>query len=215
MRRRGALRIDHGQGTAPRPPPSTSVLPPIMARDTARPSAGSRFVVEPTMWAPAQTWAPEPSVEDEIFNGGEWREWADDVREGPGAMPVDEGGRGDGAQDDDEEGFVLFCGGEDSNVPPATSSSSTPYCPSLFPVSSAGSPCTRGAEHAARRTNGCGALVHMRAFPQGPRGVWVGKREASDVVVGLDAEYFESSVVARMMKSACGCVREGIACAVW
>lgn len=168
------------------------------------------------MWAPpSQTWGPpDPSVEDEIFNGGEWREWAGDDREGTGGMQVDEG-RADGAQDDDEEGFVLFCGGEDGDMSSVASSSVTPYRPSLFPVSSAGSPSTRVEERAARRTNGCGALVHMRAFPQGPRGVWVGKKEASDVVVGLEADYFESSVVAKMMKSACGCVREGIACAVW
>ncbi|KZT70258.1 hypothetical protein DAEQUDRAFT_725529 [Daedalea quercina L-15889] len=214
LRRRGAMRIDHGQSGGPRPSPSSSAFPPTV-RDPVRPSGGSRFIVEPSMWAPpSQTWAPpDPSVEDEAFSGGEWNEWAGDDREGAGGVQLDEG-RADGAQDDDEEGFVLFCGGEDNSVSSLASTSGTPYRPSLFPVSSASSPPTRGAERAARRTNGCGALVHMRAFPQGPRGVWVGKREASDAVVGLEADYFESSVVAKMMKSACGCIREGIACAV-
>ncbi|KAH9919693.1 uncharacterized protein B0H18DRAFT_1086571 [Fomitopsis serialis] len=187
LRRRGAMRIDHGQSGAPRPSPPSNALPPAV-----RPSGGSRFVVEPAMWAPSQGWGPpDPSVEDELFNGGEWREWAGDDR-------AEDEGRADGAQDDDEEGFLL----------------GHPYRPSLFPVSSAGSPSTRGAERTERRSNGCGALVHMRAFPQGPRGLWVGKQEASDIVVGLEANYFERSVVAKMMKSACGCVREGIACAV-
>ncbi|KAH9833853.1 uncharacterized protein C8Q71DRAFT_813822 [Rhodofomes roseus] len=210
LRRRGAMRIDHGQSSAPRPSPPSNALPPPV-----RPSGGSRFVVEPAMWGPSQGWGPsDASVEDELFNGGEWREWAGDDRgEDAGGAQLDEG-RADGAQDDDEEGFVLFCGGEDINASSIASSSGTPYRPSLFPVSSAGSPSTRGAERTTRRTNGCGVLVHMRAFPQGPRGLWVGKQEASDVVVGLEADYFESSVVAKMMKSACGCVREGIACAI-
>ena len=126
--------------------------------------------------------------------------------------------------DTNEQTFMLYCGGKVDpvqlhSVRPAPE----PFKPSILPVpSSAASSSSHSHPHSHRpgshdepQTNGCGALVHLRAFSQQPRPVWVGKEEATDVVVSLEAQYFESAVVAKMMKSACGCVREGIGCAVW
>ncbi|GJF00208.1 hypothetical protein PsYK624_164880 [Phanerochaete sordida] len=134
---------------------------------------------------------------------------ADEPSDASGTVALDEQRRV-GEHEDDEESFVLYCGGEMSKAP--STDYSRPYEPSPLPRSP---PSASSSSHArpTPRTNGCGAVIHLRAFPQKTRGVWVGKREATDSVVAMDAVYFERSIVARMMKSACGCVREGVGCA--
>lgn len=64
-----------------------------------------------------------------------------------------------------------------------------------------------------RKTNGCGAVIHVSAIPRRRCGVWMAKEGGTDAVVGMDSSYFDRSAVIRMMKSTCGCVREGIGCA--
>ncbi|GBE80198.1 hypothetical protein SCP_0214080 [Sparassis crispa] len=208
LRRRGAMRIDHA-----RAPPA----PPYMSSSNSAPRP---IVVVPSR-TPTPPYVPtELAGEDEYtYSGGEWRDWnVDDRGEGSGAArgAQTEEQRREG---EEEEEFMLFCGGEEWGPSAVTGLHGPSFAPSPLPGrsrsrSASTSASGRASSQAARRTNGCGALVHMRAYPQRPRGVWVGKEEATEVVVGLDASYFERSVVAKMMKSACGCVREGIGCAV-
>ena len=41
------------------------------------------------------------------------------------------------------------------------------------------------------------------------------KEDAAEAVVALDAEYCDHPAMDKMLKSACGCIREGIGCSVW
>ena len=74
-------------------------------------------------------------------------------------------------------------------------------------------PARRGPK--PRRTNGCGALVHTVALPRRRHGVWIARGTAGPAVGPMDAEYFDCKAVAKMMQSACGCIREGVGCRVW
>ncbi|EKM61834.1 uncharacterized protein PHACADRAFT_248700 [Phanerochaete carnosa HHB-10118-sp] len=209
LRRRGAMRLDHGLSGAPRPL-STSALPPIGVIGPPQPSPGRPFALPAQPTRPlTPPWAMGNAARDETQDM-----YADIIGEDPsdasGTVALDEQRRV-GEHEDDEESFVLHCGGEIAKVPPTDYS--RPYTPSPLPLPPS-SASTSSHGRVVPRTNGCGAVIHLRAFPQKTRGVWVGKREATEAVVAMDSVYFERSIVARMMKSACGCVREGVGCAV-
>ena len=103
--------------------------------------------------------------------------------------------------------FVLYCGAEEPHLPPTTTSHSIsplpayPWRPPLAPTSST--------------SNGCGAIIHMAAVPRKRCGVWMARFGSTDAVTEMDSQYFDRSVVVRMMKSPCGCVREGVGCRLW
>lgn len=156
-------------------------------------------------------WAAGDPLSDSDPYRTEWQDYApDEYPSGSGAVPADERGCAED-HDDYEESFVLYCGGEEPHLP--CKDYTKPFRPSVLPIlpsdsSSRGS----GSGGSASRSTGCGAVIHLRAYPQKEGAVWVGKEEATDSVVGLDASYFERNVVAQMMKNACGCVREGVGC---
>ncbi|KAG0695988.1 hypothetical protein DFH29DRAFT_243798 [Suillus ampliporus] len=106
--------------------------------------------------------------------------------------------------------YALFCGGYDEepclNRPSACVQSPLPSYPPPPPSS--------GYQAPRWQTNGCGAVIHMRASRRDNSGVWVARNEASSAVVPLDASYFERAAVIRMVRSACGCLREGVGCAI-
>ncbi len=204
LRRRGAMRLDHG---APRPILNPPVLPVSPTSPPSRP-----ILLVPTRPSTPPSFTADPiDNEDYSYNGLNWREWQSDFPAASGAttMIAEEGNR-DSEHDDPDEGYVLTCGGA---IPDERDI--RPFEPSILPVppSKAASSST-SRPRTTNRTNGCGAVVHMRAFPQRPRSVWVGKEEATEVVVGMDAAYFDRNVVAKMQRSACGCIREGVGCSV-
>lgn len=253
LRRRGAMRLDHPRSTLqPLPPPSdpltsSSALPqssssnPLQVTATANPPSQPPF--QPPSRSSSPPWAISDPTQDDpdfIYGGTEWREWSneDTSQSSTTSLPLDDYTSPSASTShphNNDQPFMLFCGGEikdthleysssSSLSSSSSSSSSSPFSksfkPSLLPLTNhRASSCSVSSSPHHRRsvktTNGCGAVVHMRAFPQKPRAVWVGKEEATDVVVGLDASYFERAIVAKMMKSACGCIREGIGCAVW
>jgi hypothetical protein len=55
----------------------------------------------------------------------------------------------------------------------------------------------------------------MAAVPRKRSGIWMARFGGTDAVTEMDSQYFDCSVVVRMMKSPCGCVREGIGCRIW
>ncbi|KAI0690255.1 hypothetical protein BC835DRAFT_1365376 [Cytidiella melzeri] len=229
LRRRGAMRLDHNAtSSAARPPlsaPSGSNNPAASQSTVAqasRPAPGPGTFTRPS----TPPWLmPYPSGalgEDDGmgYNGESWG-WANEEESGSAGSagpPLNEQEQRRGANDTDDS-FILYCGG-DGGTEVSSEEHGKTFEPSPLPWRSSCSFVQRkatssGRSHqSSRKTNGCGAVVHVRAFPQKPRGVWVGKEEATDIVVGLDQAYFEQTIVARMMKSACGCVREGIGCAV-
>jgi len=98
--------------------------------------------------------------------------------------------------------FVLYCGAGEPHLP----SSTTPHSMSPLPTH------RRRPSRTSPTSNGCGAIVHMAAVPRKRCGVWMARFGSTDAVVEMDSQYFDHSVVVRMMKSPCGCVREGIGC---
>lgn len=222
LRRRGAMRLDHATGGGARPLSGTTLPPPIPLPASAPPPSRAPPAGIFTRPATPPWLIPYPPGEEELGSNGDWN-WAVDEDEGPpgpGPATGEEQRRAGAESDDTEQSYILYCGGEETGSHSDYESGSGPYDPSPLPWGSSYTPAHRDACQSARhssssrKTNGCGAVVHVRAFPQKPRGVWVGKEEATDAVVGMDSTYFEHTVVARMMKSACGCVREGIGCAV-
>jgi len=103
--------------------------------------------------------------------------------------------------------FILYCGAEEPHLP---SSSTPPSISPLPPPQRRPPPPRTSPTH-----NGCGAIVHMAAVPRKRCGVWMARFGSTDAVVEMDSQYFDRSVVVRMMKSPCGCVREGIGCKFW
>ena len=124
--------------------------------------------------------------------------------------------------DGDPSSYVLFCGGrlrdggDGSNPPHAPLTTHDP--PSRRRVFAFRPPLpTRRPSHPARvrRTNGCGVLVHLSAQPRRRQGTWVARGAAAESVARMDSRYFDCRVAARLIESACGCVREGVGCRVW
>lgn len=214
LRRRGAMRLDHGPTAPTRVPlPSASTAGPSSYAPSARP-----IIIEPS-----RTPSPELNADD---NGGdEYTYTAGPAWRGVDAFPSRDSGRAEGVQTVEilseniqaGQSYILYCGGEDAALSDDEEDERPPpFQPSLFPIMPpAGGRSSRPQRKSIRRTNGCGALVHVRAYPQRPRGVWMAKEEASETVVGLDAQYCDHSSMDKMLKSACGCIREGIGCSVW
>ncbi|KAI1795056.1 hypothetical protein LXA43DRAFT_882252 [Ganoderma leucocontextum] len=221
LRRRGAMRLDHNPGAAGRPPP-----PPPSG--TAGPGPSSYAPpVRPIIIEPSRTPSPEPGADEYTYSAGPvWRDW-----EGGGlARPPPQGRGAEGVQAVEilsettqaGQGYVLHCGGEDASIEDDDEEDRPRrFEPSLFPdLSSLSSPPSRPSSSSralgrfVRKTNGCGALVHVCAHPQRPRGVWMAKEDAAETVVGLDSAYCDHPAMDKMLKSACGCIREGIGCSV-
>ncbi|KAI0758139.1 hypothetical protein C8Q74DRAFT_1373179 [Fomes fomentarius] len=211
LRRRGAMRIDHpGRAPATGMPASgpSSYAPPV------RP-----IVIEPSR-TPSPELNAEPGVDEYTYNGGMWRDW--DAGAAAAAAGRAQGRSAEGVQAVEilsqstqaGQAFILCCGGEETVI--VESAPPRRFEPSLFPGSPSPSTSSsfRSTNKSIRRTNGCGALVHVRAYAQRPRGVWMAKEEASETVVGLDSSYCDHPSMDKMLKSACGCIREGIGCSV-
>lgn len=130
----------------------------------------------------------------------------------PGAEALPQDGDGDSSS------YMLFCGGrlrdsDWSNTPNAPLALDPPSRRRVFAYRSP-QPTRRPSHPRPRRTNGCGVLVHLSAQPRRRQGTWVARGAAAESVARMDARYFDCRVAARLIKSACGCVREGVGCRV-
>ena len=211
LRRRGAMRLDHGpMGLQPTPP----------TRDTAD--------VPPSIAVGTPPWESEPYQESEdapVVARNTVIERERGYRSAYGYGSGRARARGEPCEDNDEYGYTLFCGSEDADAEMDIDLQkhwhTTAYRPSvlpLYPPSSWSPPPSTSRRSRPRRVtgNGCGALLHMHASPRRRLGVWQARNEASSgAVIGLDASYFDRAAVAKIVRSACGCVREGVGCAVW
>lgn len=100
--------------------------------------------------------------------------------------------------------FVLYCGAKEYRSPP----SEMPHPPSPLPPY----PRQNPTPLALPTYNGCGAVIHTSAVPRKRCGVWMARLGSTDAVVEMDSQYFDRAVIVRMMKSPCGCLREGVGC---
>jgi hypothetical protein len=227
LRRRGAIAIR--ESTAPQPPaPLAHPTPP--APPTA--SATTRRSLVSLLPPPPH---PEPDLSETDDDDAEQRQgrfgrWfirsrlslrelsASDLNDpDPLLFPPEADARPE--DEDDDSSYVLFCGGRlrecdwygPSNVtravdPPAR------YRASAFRPPP---PSRRPSYPRARRTNGCGVLIHLSAQPRRRQGTWVACGAAAETVASMDARYFDCCAAVKMIRSACGCVREGVGCRAW
>jgi hypothetical protein len=190
LRRRGAMRIDHAAREGGVPPP----LQPSNNHPSGRGAQTNEFIPNVNTF-----WRQDQADEEDTPGSytGEWpeeRDTSDDLD-----FPED--------LERNTQTFVLYCGVREFRLPP----SKNPHLVSPLPIYP-----RRPPSHSALPTsNGCGALVHTSAVPRRRCGVWMARFGSTDAVVEMESRYFDRSVVARMMKSPCGCVREGIGCRLW
>jgi hypothetical protein len=131
--------------------------------------------------------------------------------------------RGDVSEDSDDLAYTLFCGGDDSDTEMDVDTHQSPWQakpfePSILPLypPTSYTHASSSTKRPLKSSSGCGALLHMNASPRRRLGVFTAKNEASTgAVIGLDSTYFDRAAVAKIVRSACGCIREGIGCAVW
>ncbi|KAG7447825.1 uncharacterized protein BT62DRAFT_930871 [Guyanagaster necrorhizus] len=192
LRRRGAMRIDHGHAAG-----TSNVIAP---------SAGAVAVDAPPWDSDPED--PDPILEPALSRNDRSLRYLRDQRDASRHVK-------------DEYDWMLFCGGDEEEVVSEETlfheESRGPFVPSIMPLHpppTAQASSSSSLKRTIRRSNGCGALVHMRATPRPRLGVWTAKSEASDAVVAMSSSYFDRSAVAKILRSACGCVREGVGCAV-
>lgn len=187
LRRRGAMRLDHNLVNAQRA--EAGRVTPLMVRAERSPS-----------------WIEPPSDDEESSQNWEQSYEA----------PLSPQTEAIAAVGSDPYCHTLFCGGDPEKAYLNRSSTCARLLSPLPSYPPPPPPPPSRDYHAPRwQTNGCGAVVHMRASRRGNSGVWIAKNEASSAVVPLDASYFERAAVIRMVRSACGCLREGVGCAIW
>ncbi|EGN94958.1 hypothetical protein SERLA73DRAFT_187230 [Serpula lacrymans var. lacrymans S7.3] len=188
LRRRGAIRLDHG-------------LLSTQQNEGGRRSPPAVIIIRsPIVRSP--TWVPVDPPSD-----GESQAW-DQSYESSSRVPPRRA-----AAEPDTYIYTLFCGGEESSTD--FTGHVPPFSPSPLPSYPPLSPRPHSHKRfSTKRLNGCGAVVHTRASSRQHQSVWVAKAEATGAVIPMDASYFERSAVVKIMRSACGCVREGVGCAI-
>ncbi|KAF8873481.1 hypothetical protein BD779DRAFT_1477000 [Infundibulicybe gibba] len=200
LRRRGAMRLDHG---------SAGPLPLVTVR--------------PASWDEEAEGLPEDDVEEgETIGSPVFSRTERDrsIRYSRLQQREREARRRNGMasthqqhHNDDEYKYTLICGGVDEDADTWGDGATEPWTPSILPLFP---PTQRrqSVRKSPRRTNGCGALIHMHASPRQRMSVWTAKTQASAAVISMDPSYFDRTAVAKIVRSACGCVREGVGCAV-
>jgi hypothetical protein len=133
----------------------------------------------------------------------------DDGVDGP-ANPSETESRSDLDGEGQNYGYSLFCGGFESEFE-VDEVLVAPFEPAILP----NSPVQPSSFRRSIHSNGCGALIHSYASPRNRLGVWTTKSPATDIVVPMESSYFDRAAVAKIVRNACGCVREGVGCAVW
>lgn len=233
LRRRGAIR--DGPLSSHRQTSSMSSAPVFSPPAPTFTATASRSLFRPLspVWRNDFQESRDPDfqgVDDDVYQydddedaNGEWQ-WGRTQGAMDSAGNVEREGRRQALEadirledtDHSSGSFILLCGAEiapdaqDLSSHFASTSNAPRRKPSVFcPVSPAQRPPR------PRRTNGCGAIVHLSGIPRRRHGVWIARGAATPDVVSMPTSYFDCTAVAKMMKSACGCVREGVGCSVW
>jgi hypothetical protein len=223
LRRRGAIAI-RDMTVPPSPVPLALTSPPT-ASGVSRHSPVSLPPLAPPHPEPDLSETDDDDAEQRQGGVGRWffrsrlnlREIsASDFNEpDPLLFPQEVDAR---VEDEEEDSsYVLFCGGRlresDWYNPPNLPRPLDP--PTRHRASAFRTPPATCRPSRARRTNGCGVLIHLNAQPRRRQGTWVACGAAAETVVRMDARYFDCCVPVKTVKSSCGCVREGVGCRVW
>jgi hypothetical protein len=222
LRRRGAIAIRDipTPQSSVQPPLTTPPPPPATSEATSRPYTTQRHP-EPDL---SET--DDDDIEQRQRGVGRWffrsrlnsRELSSDFNDpDPLFFPQEADVRPE--DEDEDSSYVLFCGGRLREGDWYASPLPAPQPPDT-PVRHRASafrphPAARRPSHSrARRTNGCGVLIHLNAQPRRRQGTWVACGTAAETVVRMDSRYFDGASI-KMIRSACGCVREGVGCRAW
>lgn len=218
LRRRGAIAIRD------MPAPQSPVQPPLATPPPPQTTSGStsRSYTAQRHPEPDLSETDDDDVEQRQRGVGRWsfrsRELSSDFNDpDPLFFPQEAEIRPEDEEEDSS--YVLFCGGRlregDWHAsPPATPQ---PPDPPVRHRASAFRPhlaTRRPSRPHARRTNGCGVLIHLNAQPRRRQGAWVASGAPAETVVRMDPRYFDCASI-KMIRSTCGCVREGVGCRVW
>ena len=185
LRRRGAMRLDHGH----------------IAQEVHLQAPSPTVVVDSPPW----------DSEPEEAQGGAVlpRERLRTIRRG----------RPRRAAGDEEMNYTytLFCGsGDDQDSGGGFAGQPcVPFEPSLLPLFPQSSSCGPSLSSRKKISNGCGAVLHLSAAPRRRQATWLAKDDATGVVIPMDATYFDKEAASKIVRNACGCLREGVGCAVW
>ncbi|KAF8967501.1 hypothetical protein BDZ97DRAFT_524966 [Flammula alnicola] len=190
LRRRGAMRIDHSAVSNARVSSPTRSLVVV-----ERPSWDSDFDLDLSL-------LPEGHLGRTTSRYARRRQ-RPSRRFGPYAT-----GTVAEPEEADEDVHTLVCGAE---IAEYSSDESEPFKPSVLPLYP---PLQHAKEKEVKRSTGCGTVVHMRATPHPRVGLWSACGTASSSVVPLEAIYFDTREAAKFVRSSCGCVKEGVGCAV-
>lgn len=108
--------------------------------------------------------------------------------------------------------YTLVCGSEAADC---NSDHVEPFTPSVLPLYPPSSSSVTKRQKPTKKSTGCGTLVHLHAAPRSNFRMWTARTPASDSVILLDGCYFDEKEASRFMRNQCGCVSEGVGCAVW
>ena len=213
LRRRGAMRFDHGHSHGPGPGNPTNIP------DAPRASSPGIVLVE------RSNWDSDSDLDTPVFAGHSpfgsssrtrRRHVRPSRRYGPysSASSSAAAGMTSGLQPQegkDDYTYTLVCGAELADCEADEIEAFRPSILPLYPPSQTAST----SKKATKRTTGCGAAIHLHAAPRPRFQVWAARSAATESVVPMDACYFDTKEAARFSRSPCGCVKEGIGCAVW
>ncbi|KAH7909636.1 hypothetical protein BJ138DRAFT_1010424 [Hygrophoropsis aurantiaca] len=184
LRRRGAMRLDHNLLNAQR-------------NESERVSPPAPIIIRAPSWI-------DPPSDDE--SSQTWEQNYEPPLSPRSAPNVTVG---------ESYNHILFCGGDERAPRVINRKSEIGLSPlPSYPPSSESRHSINRSPSSSRYTNGCGAVIHMRASPRGRSNIWQAKTEATSAVIPLDASYFERSAVVKTVRSTCGCIREGVGCAI-
>ncbi|KAJ3486859.1 hypothetical protein NLJ89_g11772 [Agrocybe chaxingu] len=186
LRRRGAMRIDH------------NALHPDGSR---APAAAER-----------QNWDSDYEMDQVLVDGHFGRRYPRRRRSSRRYGPYTTAVPPRQEQQPDEYVYTLVCGAE---VTSCDFDDTEPFKPSVLPLYPPSASSSSAAKQDVKRSTGCGAVIHVRAAPRPRVSVWAARSAATDAVVPLDACYFDTREAARFVRSSCGCVKEGVGCAMW
>ncbi|KAF8801591.1 hypothetical protein BYT27DRAFT_7174064 [Phlegmacium glaucopus] len=200
LRRRGAMRIDHGAIT------STSSHPYA----TTRPPSPTMIIADRPSWDLDYDPDSQTVLEGHLYRDPSSRfsriRPRSSRRHGPhDTVPYTQ------LQDKpDEYVYTLACGAKITDLD--LDDEVEPFKPSILPLYP---PLASSSnEKSIERNTGCGTVVHMHAAPRSRVGMWTARSAAPSSVITLEASYFATREAAKFTRSACGCVKEGVGCAV-
>lgn len=109
----------------------------------------------------------------------------------------------------DQPKYTLVCGAKVTNFD--FDDKVQPFKPSILPLYPP-LPISL-SKKSMDQNSGCQTIVHMHATPR--IGMWTAHSPASSSVITLEASYFDSREAAEITQRDCGCVKEGVGCALW